>query len=774
MPSRAGQGNLPHELTSFIGRRAEVQAAKRELTRTRLLTLTGAGGVGKTRLAVRVAAALQRTYPDGAWLVELDQIRDETLVPQAVAAVFGLRERHGRPPATLLVDHLVERQVLLVLDNCEHVVAAVAKLVETLLRASPALRILATSRESLEIDGETLQPVPPLSTPEPEQAGSPGELAMSEAVALFADRARSVQPGFSLTRDNAAAVGQICRRLDGVPLAIELVAARLRVLSPEQINDRLRDRFALLTGGSRAASVRHQTLRDCIGWSFDLGTRSEQRLWARLSVFAGGFEMDAVEAVCDGPDEVEGGLLTLLTALVTKSIVIAEEQGGTPRYRMLDSIRTYGLERLREAGDEARLRRRHRDWYEGLALAAEADWIGPRQVEWLDRLGRAYPEIRAVLRFCLATPEETGSAFRIGAALHAYWLIGGLASEGRRWLGQALATPGPPTVDRLRATYTATILAGVQGDITAASALSHQAYRLAEQLGDPRSGAIAALAAGAVAVHSGDPVEAELLDRRALQVFRAADDVYWTVMTLAGLAMTKGFRGDPDGAAEAYEALLSITQERGEIRLQSLALWGLGVGLWARGDSDQAALRLTESLRLRSRMRDTFGSALCLDALAWIAGHRGQAHRAATLLGIVDGLSRTMGAPAATYPDLLAYHEDCTARTRAALGEEAFHQAFVRATSMNLDEAVGYALTDDPAGPRRAARREAADSGNEVTPREWQICELVAEGLSNKEIAARLVISQRTAESHVQNVLNKMGFANRSLIATWVAQRRSP
>jgi len=366
-------------------------------------------------------------------------------------------------------------------------------------------------------------------------------------------------------------------------------------------------------------------------------------------------------------------------------------------------------------------------------------------------------------------PDEIEPAFRIGAALHAYWLIAGLASEGRRWLGQALATPGPPTVDRLKATYTATILAGVQGDLPAAGTMARQARRLAGELGDPRSAAIAALAAGAVAVHSGDPVEAEVLDRAALDVFRAHNDVYWTVMTLAGLAMTKGFRGDPAGAAEAYEDLLSITRERGEIRLQSLALWGLGVGLWARGEPDEAARRLTGSLRLRSRMRDTFGAALCLDALAWIAGHRGQAHRAATLLGVVDGLSRTMGAPAGSYPDLRAYHDDCVQRCRAALGEQAFHQAFVRAAGMDLQEAVGYALSEDAARPRRAAAATP-----EVTRREWQICELVAEGLSNKEIAARLVISQRTAESHVQNVLNKLGFANRSLIAAWVAQRGGP
>jgi predicted ATPase/DNA-binding NarL/FixJ family response regulator len=762
MPSRtrARPGNLPYELTSFIGRRAEVQAAKRQTAQSRLVTLTGAGGVGKTRLAVHVGEVIHRVFPDGVWLVELDGVHDETLVPQTVATVLGLKEVPGRSPMTQLAGHLADRQPLLVLDNCEHLVAGVARLAEDLLRDSPRLRILATSREPLDATGEVLLPLAPLPTPDPGQEMSAAQLVLCDAVALFVDRARSVSPAFALTDDNAAAVARICHRLDGLPLAIELATAWLQVLSPAQIDERLGDRLALLTRGSRAPS-RHQTLRACMAWSFGLCSEAEQRLWMRMAVFAAAVEPDAVAEVCGG-----AGLREAIASLEAKSILTREQHGSTARFRMLESIRSYGLDRLREAGAESELRRRHLDRYERLVLKADADWIGPRQPEWVERLAYAHPEIRAALQFSVDAPERAGSALRIGAAMHPHWHIRGLTSEGRHWLDRALTVSTEPTVDRVKATFTACVLAAMQGDLDIAKDLVRQARQAADHLGDPWSDAMATLTAAAPQTHSGNAAGGAKFTAAALEKFRALNDVHWMVSALSGLAMVQAFLGDAAGATASHEALLAVTEARGEIRHRGLALWALGISQWARGDPEQAAGRLRESLRLRDRMNDTLGTVLCLDALAWVAAHRGQARRAAILLGAVAALSRSMGAPAATYPDLVSYHDECVRQTRAALGEQAYRHALAQGERTSLPDVIGYALTDHD------ARQSAGPAEAGVTRREWQICELVADGLSNREIAARLVISTRTAESHVQHVLDKLGLANRTLITAWVEQQR--
>jgi len=767
-------------VTSFVGRRDEVLSARGLLAESRLVTLTGIGGVGKTRLALRVAAAAARAFPDGVWLVELDQLTDETLLAQTVAEAVGLRELRGPSAMRALADHLADRQLLLVVDNCEHLVDAVAKLLETLLRGSARLRILATSRTALDIEGEFLLAVPSLSRPASTQAMPVGKLASFEAIALFVERARAVQPAFELTERNAGAVVEICSRLDGLPLAIELAAARLRVLSADQINDRLQDRFALLTRGPRNVPTRQQTLHACIEWSFDLCSRAEQQMWARLSVFAGGFELDAVQDICADEGQTREEVLELVATLLAKSIITAERTGTTVRYRMLESISGYGAERLQASGEELRLRRRHHDWYEQLVLQARRDWIGPRQVQWLQRLEREHPNIRLALRFSLIEPGQTASALRICAALHSYWLVRGLTSEGRQWLEQALAQPSEPDRDRLTATFTATILAAVQGDLVAANALARQVEDIAARIGDRWSQAIADLATGGVALHAGNPALAAALDPPALEVFQAEGDLYWTVMALAGLAMVTGFMGDSRAATTYYTSLLAITHSRGEVRLQSLAAWALGVGLWKDGDVEQAADRLKDSLRLRRRMNDTFGTALCLDALAWIAADARHAHRAAILLGVVAALERAMGSPAATYPALLTYHEQCEWRVREALGDSAFRAALARGGQLSLDEAIAYSLDDDLDQPAARAVDPAPGSGDgspsagtvsSLTRRERQIGELIAEGLSNREIADRLFLSKRTVEGHVQNVLTKLGAGNRAQIAALMVQQ---
>jgi predicted ATPase/DNA-binding CsgD family transcriptional regulator len=769
-------GNLPFELTTFVGRGDEVQIAREQLTRSRLVTLTGIGGVGKTRLALQVARTLARAFPDGVWLVELDQVHDEGLVAQAIADALGMGDVPGPSAPAALVEHLAERDLLVVLDNCEHLIEAVATLVETLLRGCERLRILVTSRESLRTEGETVLVVPSLSTPDSGQVVPLGKLARYEAAALFVDRARSAVPTFELTEANAAAVTEICSRLDGLPLAIELAAARLRVLTPDQINARLRNRFALLTSGSRGRPSRQQTLRACIEWSFELCSGAEQRLWTRLSVFAGGFELDAVASICAGDDLGEADVPDLLGALVDKSILIRDQTATVVRFRMLETLCHFGAERLKDSGEQPKRRRRHRDWYEQLVVRAHADWLGPRQAHWLQRLDRERPDIRASLEFSLREPGESISALRISADLHAYWIIRGLTSEARLWLGRALAQgQSGPSSERLEAAYTATVLAAVQGDLTAATPQAEHAHDLAALIGDPRSHAIASLATAAVALHSGNLAQAVTLLQRALEVFEAEGDLYWTAMTLAGLARVNGFLGDTRAAARYYTALRSHSPSCEW--LQSEALGALGLGLWKNGDTDQARRRLTDSLRLKHGMTDTFGAGLCLDALAWIAADQGRFQRAAILLGALGELARPLGS-ATPDPGLLAHHERCREQARTALGDPAFQAALAQGADLSLDEAIGYALDDALDEPSRtvlalAAGPAAARTRSTLTARQWQICELITEGLDTKEVAAKLFLSQRTVEGHVQNILNKLDLNNRAGIVTWTLRERT-
>src|SRR6516225_201613 len=388
-------GNLPAELTSFVGHRGELAEVRRLLAASRLVTLTGPGGVGKTRLALRAAAGLARAFRDGVWLVRLDQVRDEALVAPAVADALGLQDRAGYAPEAAVAEYLAGRQLLLVLDNCEHLVDAVAKLADVLLRAAAGLRVLATSREALNMTGETVLAVPPLAAPEAGRSLSVAELARFSAAALFAERAAQVVAGFALTEANMAAVAGICRRLEGLPLAIELAAARLPVLSPEQIDARLSDRLGLLTRGGRTRPARQQTLRASIEWSYELCTRAERLVWARCSVFAGGFELDAAEGVCADDRLAAGRVLDLLAALAGKSILTTGHLERVARYRLPEPLREFGQERLRESGEETTLRRRHRDWHEQLARRADTGWLSPRLAEWVARLFREHANVQA-------------------------------------------------------------------------------------------------------------------------------------------------------------------------------------------------------------------------------------------------------------------------------------------------------------------------------------------------------------------------------------------
>jgi predicted ATPase/DNA-binding CsgD family transcriptional regulator len=760
-------GNLPQELTSFVGRRHELEEVKRLLADSRLLTLVGVGGVGKTRLALRAAAALRREYSGGVWLVELDQVQDEGLVAPAVARALGVREQAGVGPAAVLRELLADRPLLLVLDNCEHLHGGVVALVEMLLRETSQLRILATSRQPLNVRWETTHPVSPLSVPQL-RAGRPVvETADYEAVTLFTERAQVVVAGFELGEDHRAAVTEICSRLEGLPLAIELAVARLPVLSPQQIRDRLSDR-ALLTGGRRTAPPRQQTLRGCIQWSHDLCTPDEQVLWARLSVFAGDFDLEAVEGVCGGGHLPAEGLPALITSLVDKSILIAQPgPSAVMEYRMLESIRSYGRERLGDSDEESTLRRRHRDWHQQVADRFRAEWIGAHQLEWLQRLDRIMPDIWAALEFSLNQPEPTDAALAIVADLRSYWVLSGLLQQARTWLGRALTPTVAPSPVHLAALVCEAGLAGMAGDVAAVNVRVHQAWEEAGHLGDAHSRAMAAKADAWLATARGDLPGAVVLYRDALGVFRAEGDLYRQAIVLVELTLTQVLLEDLAGASECCEAMLALGRPRGESFYCGLTTMTLGIGLWKHGDLDAAGRQVRQGLQLLQRTGVTVAVSWCLKVMAWIAASQGEPRRAATLLGAAAALAQTMGPVPPIWPHMLSYQQRWQQQAQNALGETAFDEAFEHGRSLAADDAVSYALARGCERTRPAPARPPAGSGpmSALTRREREVAALLAQGRSNKEIAAQLVISPRTAEGHVDRVIRKLAVDSRADVA---------
>ncbi|NHU44292.1 protein kinase [Rhodococcus sp. A14] len=763
-PQRASTtGDLPLELTSFVGRRHELTEAKNLLAGSRLVTLTGIGGVGKTRLAMRVAASVQRDYSDGVRLVELGELRDGSSLVDAVAAAVGVRDHSARPLREVLVEFLVPREVLLVLDNCEHVVDAVAELAEALLRVCPGLRVMATSREPLGIGGEAVLRVPPLAVPDPGRRTSLRGLPKYDAASLFVERAAAAVPGFALTEDNAATVAGICHRLDGLPLSIELAAARLRAMSPEQILGRLTDRYALLTRGSRGAPTRQQTLRLCIDWSFELCTAGEQLVWDRVAVFAGSFELDAAEQVCgEGLDPDE--LLDTLTSLVEKSILIREEHGSVVRFRMLETLREYGFEKLEQTGEAVALRRRHRDWYEALALDAEVEWISAHQLDWIARLKREQPNLREALEFSI--DDDPAAGLRTATTLYWFWLSQGLYSEGRRWIDQLLAhQSGPPTLEWVKGLYCASVMAETQGDLHTGAKLVEEGRTLIAATSDPMMRAFVANADGMLALYSGDLPRASLHLETSLAEFSARGQRTLETSTLYLLGLAYGLSGLTEQAIECHERVLAITEIYGEKMYRSRSLWALGTDLWRQGDAGRAVRLLEQSLELNRQLHNRVTTS-CLETLAWISVEH-DALRSAVLMGAADGLARSIGSTAITHFNLIAYHQNCEQKARQKLGDKAFGAAHRKGEQLGFDAAIAYALHEQTP----STSTPAGDASPRLTKRERQVAKLIAEGLTNQAIAERLVISPRTAQGHVEHILAKLDFISRAQVAAWVAEQ---
>ncbi|MDJ0414309.1 protein kinase domain-containing protein [Rhodococcus opacus] len=758
---RDKEGNLPVELTSFVGRRHEVAGGKKLLSSSRLVALTGIGGVGKTRLALRIATDSRRAFTDGVWLIELGELTDPELVASAVATALGLRDQSATPPLVLLTNYLVHKQLLLVLDNCEHLIRSVSTLADTVLQTCAEVRILATSREPLAITGETVMRVPPMTVPDPSRGSALRGLPSYESVTLFVDRAAAAVPGFELTEDNQAAVAQICARLDGLPLPIELAASRLRAMSVQQILERLTDRYRILTGGSRAAPTRQQTLRLSIDWSYELCTAAEQQLWARLAVFSRSFELDAAEAICSDADLPED-LLDLVASLVDKSILIREEVGDVVRYRLLDLLHDYAREKLQSTDQYPGLIGRYRNWYEQLVLRAEAHASSPQQLSWLNRLDREQPNLRATLQLCLSDANDFDTGLRIAGGLFPFWLCRGYLHEGRLWLDRVLAAHnGELTPTRAKALYLNSILAGVQGDSSEGSRLLAEADAIFAR--DPSMSALREFASGCLPLYRAEPAQAVPHLQYASPSAQDDPDRFYHVGSLLGLGLAFMQLGDTTQALACHEEMLALTEKHGEMVFRGRAAMTGGWAWWREGDPTRARSVLEQGIRLSNRTHDPVGIGRNIQTLAWIEAHQNHADRAAVLLGAAAGIWREIGLT--NYLDQLIDHQQCEKQTRHALGGRQFEKAFQHGGAMTVNDAVGYAL-----GQHFDTPASHSPETTSLTRRERQVADLVAKGLTNKAIADQLVISRRTAQGHVEHILAKLGFTSRTQIAAWIIE----
>jgi len=762
--------NLPAARTSFIGRERVLVEVTRALETARLLTLTGTCGSGKTRLALEIASVLTDAYSDGVWITELAALSEEEQVLKAVAALLGLREQ----PSRLLVDTLVlslrNKQMLLVLDSCEHLVAAVARLVDTLLNSCPRLLVLTTSREALGVAGEAKWLVAPLLLPDSREAPTFDNMAGYESVRLFVERAKYHHPDFVLTPRNVETVAGICRQLDGIPLAIELAAAWAGVLSVGQIAARLGDPLKLLTTGSRTAPLRQQTMRGALGWSYNLLSTSERRLFHRIAVFVGGCTLEAAEAVATGNGINEDDVLHLLYGLVNKSLVVAKSNDDGPlRYRMLELVRRYGVERLEESGESDTVRQQHSTYFLALAEEADPQLRGAQQEVWLDRLEREHNNLRAALSWMLAR-DETGLALRLAKALGEFWHMRGHLDEGLQWL-EACLTKGDTaeTTTRAKALASAGYMACSQGDYERSIALNERSLALSRKLADTVGAAVALSNLGWTSLLQNQCEQASKLAQKALTLQRTVGDASGVSRSLPVLALVMVAQRDYERALALHEENLRLARKVEDsfaiilsLMVGALAFLGLGVHGRVR-DLYAEALELSRQLNMRQL------TATHLHVAAALAGSRGQPVRSARLWGAAEALREAIDTIFSPFEHRL--YEAYIAAMHARLAKTTREAAWAEGRAMTYEEAVEYALSEElrvstciPTPEERTAEIPATL----LTRREWEVAIHVGRGLTNRQISAQLVLSEHTVAKHVRKILKKLGFQSRAQIANRV------
>jgi predicted ATPase/DNA-binding CsgD family transcriptional regulator len=816
MPSRRSthNQNLPAAISSFIGREQELREIRQHVREHRLVTLTGTGGTGKTRLALEAAAGELDQFADGVWLVEFAGLATSDLVAQTIAKVLTLPEAPDRAPIEQLGAFLQTKHLLLVLDNCEHLIEESARIVAFLLARCPHLVVLATSREPLAIAGEVLLHISALRLPDPTQALDHTSLLHSDAVRLFVERAHAVEPSFQLTASNTRAVVEICRRLDGLPLALELAAARVKVLGVVQIAERLDQVLQLLTRGNTAALPRHRTLRAMLDWSHDLLSVQAQAVLRRLSVFAGGFTLEAAEELCARDGITRADVLDLLSDLVDKSLVDVERlHSGTQRYRLLETIRQYSHEQLERAEETAPFGLRHAQWCLTLVAGAEEGLRGAEQAAWFEQLEREHDNVRVGL----ARASDPAMQLQLASALFYFWSRRGYLSEGRRWLTLALhnAQSLHPTPAHAKALYSAAQLAYLQGDPASARSLAEQSIAVSKRVGDTQSCAYALTFLGLAAAQQGDSETARSVGAESVALFRQIGDAWGLAMALHCFGVTTRDAGDYDlarplieesmalfrmagdewgvalvllgvgslaflrqnyGAARAaFEASLTSFQQFGDTWGVNAALHSLGEVALKQQDYTTARSRLQAVLSSRLDLGDTRGVAEAIVGLAAVARTQGQFHIAAVLGGASEALFESMGAHFPSDDRANTYN---LADLSNAMGENQFAATWAEGRAMTLAQAIEYAVAlptltestavqDDPNVLQQTVHPHLGG----LTPREREVVVLIAQGKSNRAIAEALVISEKTAERHVANILSKLGFHSRTQIAAWAVER---
>ena len=697
--AKVSGNNLPVHLTSFIGRAREIEDVKRLFDTTRLLTLTGAGGSGKTRLAIEVAHRLREAFDDDVWWVDVAPLADAALVPQTVAASLGVREQPGRTLTETIIDYLRPKKLVLVLDNCEHLVEACASLAEALLRSCAHLRVLATSREALSLGGETAYAVPPLTFPNSDRQTTLLELNEYEAMRLFVERARAAQPRFIPIDENVPALVQVCRRLDGIPLAIELAASRVKALSIEEIAARLHDCFGLLTSGDRTELPRHQTLRATIDWSYDLLVDKERVLLKRLSVFSGGWTLKAAEGVCAGAPIEEAEILDLLSHLIDKSIIPSVERGDETRYRLLETMRQYARQRLAASGEGKALCRAHAEFFLELAEAIEPRINTAERVRWLSRLDVEYDNLRAALRWSAET-GHTETELRLCYAVYWFWFHRGYWSEGRGWFCDALerSTGEGRSKARGKAMAYDGMLAWIMGDHPAALARLSESAAIHREAGDPLDLA-RALRFLMMELNESDPAAARRAAEEGVSIYREhAHHGFDLAMTLASAGIVVLVQGDHPAARAYFEESIALCRKLRDSWALALPLRNLGITAFRQGDYEEAASYLKESLSVIRELREKWFISRSLESLAQVLCAQGCHARAARLFGAGEAMREAVGASI-----MAAYRDDydrSVVAARAALGDESFRAASAEGRAMTPDQAIAYALAEPTSSER--------------------------------------------------------------------------
>jgi predicted ATPase/DNA-binding SARP family transcriptional activator len=730
--------NLPIQLTSFIGREEEIRQAQDMLDKARLLTLTGVGGCGKTRLALQVAANLVEEFPDGVWFVDLAPRADPALVPPSIAGVLGVREQPGHSLSESVAEHLRAKNLLLILDNCEHLLEACAQFADGILRAAPQVQLLVTGRETVGIQGEQVLFVPSLQVPDSHSPADIEELARVESVRLFVERATAVCPQFELTNANAHAVAQICQRLDGIPLAIELAAARTRALSVGEIARRLDERFQLLIGSGRVTTPRHQTLRAALDWSYNLLSTPERLLLHRLAVFTGGWTLAAAETVCSDEHLPRGEILESLTRLVDKSLIVLDSsERGASRYRMLETIRQYAHEKLRESDDAMRVRQQHFDFFLELATEAGPQLTSTERGVWLERLDAEHDNLRAAIRWSVERCEIE-SRLQLVGVLADFWHGRGYFTEGRAHLEQALAArqpletaPHSPALakaldgagmlawmqsdyavacprlemsakmwrelgNKWELAYPLMILAWTEyqrGNYSAGTVLAEESIAVSRESGNDRTLGLALTYLGVVALDRGDYATANRNFEETEPLVRASGDKWNLASTLTWYGHGKLAQGEYTRATELGKEALVLYREVGEKWGMAWALHNLGYVARAQGDYAQAITHLKDSLALWQELGNPFGLLQVLAGFAAVMLSRGYRARAARLFSATDALLGTLGAK--LYPLDQSEYERNLAALRAQLDAATFATAWEEGHALNLDQAIALALADD-------------------------------------------------------------------------------